>query len=48
MKAGARVPTLLVPWVVLSNLLSKIYLQRGLIRNFVVRDLKARYVGSFM
>jgi len=48
MKAGARVPTVLVPWVVFHNLLRKIYLQRGLIRNFVVRDLKARYVGSFM
>jgi len=26
---------------ILSNFLQKIYVQRGLIRNFVVRDLKA-------
>jgi lipopolysaccharide transport system permease protein len=30
------------------NFLRKIYIQRSLIRNFVVRDLKARYVGSFI
>ena len=35
-------------WSILSNFLQKIYVQRGLIRNFVVRDLKARYIGSFM
>jgi len=33
---------------VLSNFLRKIYVQRSLIRNFVVRDLRARYIGSFM
>ncbi len=38
----------LAPWIILSSFLRKIYVQRGLIRNFVVRDLKARYVGSFM
>jgi len=38
----------MAPWIIFSNLLRKIYLQRGLIRSFVVRDLKARYVGSFM
>jgi len=38
----------MAPWVILSNFLQKIYLQRSLIRNFVVRDLKARYIGSFM
>ena len=38
----------MAPWVILSNFLGKIYVQRGLIRNFVVRDLKARYIGSFM
>ena len=36
------------PWVIFSSFLKKIFIQRGLIRNFVVRDLKARYVGSFM
>ena len=41
-------PKLLTPWFILSNFLQKIYIQRSLIRNFVVRDLKARYVGSFM
>lgn len=40
--------SLLVPWVILASFLRKLYLQRGLIRNFVVRDLRARYVGSFM
>jgi lipopolysaccharide transport system permease protein len=28
--------------------MQKIYIQRSLIRNFVVRDLRARYIGSFM
>jgi ABC-type polysaccharide/polyol phosphate export permease len=48
MQEGAKIYKLLAPWIILSNLLRKIYVQRGLIRNFVVRDLKARYVGSFM
>jgi lipopolysaccharide transport system permease protein len=39
---------LAAPWIIFSNFLRKIFIQRGLIRNFVVRDLKARYVGSFM
>jgi ABC-type polysaccharide/polyol phosphate export permease len=38
----------MAPWMILSNFLQKIYIQRGLIRNFVVRDLRARYIGSFM
>ena len=38
----------MAPWLILSNFLKKIYIQRSLIRNFVIRDLKARYVGSFM
>lgn len=38
----------MAPWVILCNFLQKIYVQRDLIRNFVVRDLKTRYVGSFM
>ncbi|MBN1569912.1 MAG: ABC transporter permease [Acidobacteria bacterium] len=38
----------MAPWVILSNFLEKIYIQRSLILNFVARDLKARYVGSFM
>jgi lipopolysaccharide transport system permease protein len=35
-------------WIILSNFLHKIYVQRSLIRTFVVRDLRARYIGSFM
>ena len=37
-----------MPWIILGNFVKKIYLQHDLIRNFVVRDLKARYIGSFM
>jgi len=48
MKTGARIHPALAPWVILSNFFHKIYLQHDLIRNFVVRDLKGRYVGSFM
>ncbi len=48
MLVGRGVTVLLVPWQILSNFLQKIYVQRSLIRNFVVRDLKARYVGSLM
>jgi lipopolysaccharide transport system permease protein len=35
-------------WKISSNFLRKIYVQRSLIRNFVVRDLKSRYIGSFI
>ena len=31
-----------------ANFARKLYLQRNLVWNFVVRDLKVRYVGSFM
>ena len=48
MQAMARVHPALAPWLILSNFFYKIYLQRGLIRNFVARDLRSRYVGSFM
>ncbi len=48
MRAGARVHPAMMPWIVLGNFVRKIYLQRDLIRNFVVRDLRARYIGSFM
>ncbi|MBZ5497875.1 MAG: ABC transporter permease [Acidobacteriia bacterium] len=48
MGAGARVHPVRTPWVILSNFFYKIYLQHDLIRNFVVRDLKGRYIGSFM
>lgn len=48
MQGVARVHPALAPWLILSNFLHKIYLQRGLIRNFVARDLRSRYVGSFM
>ncbi len=39
---------LFAPWIILSSFLRKLWVQRGLIRNFVARDLKARYIGSFM
>jgi ABC-type polysaccharide/polyol phosphate export permease len=48
MHVQKSVHPVLVPWVILANFLHKIYIQRGLIRNFVARDLKARYIGSFM
>jgi lipopolysaccharide transport system permease protein len=48
MRAGRRVGLALAPWIILSNFLQKIYLQHDLIRNLVVRDLRARYIGSFM
>ncbi len=45
---AAKIHPALAPWIIFSNFLRKIYVQRGLIRIFVVRDLKSRYVGSFM
>ncbi len=48
MRAGARIHPARAPWIILINFLHKIYLQHDLIRNFVVRDLRARYVGSFI
>jgi len=48
MKAGGRIHPALAPWVILGNFFGKIYLQHDLIRNFVIRDLKGRYIGSFM
>jgi len=45
---AAKIHPALAPWIIFSNFLRKIYVQRGLIRSFVVRDLKSRYVGSFM
>jgi len=39
---------LLTPWIIFCSFLRKIWVQRGLIRSFVVRDLRARYIGSFM
>ncbi len=48
MNEGARIRTVLAPWIIFSSFLRKLYLQRDLIRNFVVRDLKSRYIGSFM
>lgn len=49
-QAGAvtGIRLVLVPWIILSTFFQKIYVQRGLIRNFVIRDLRARYIGSFM
>jgi lipopolysaccharide transport system permease protein len=40
--------SILAPWVIFSSFIQKLYVQRGLIRNFVVRDLRTRYIGSFM
>jgi len=48
MRTGRKASLITAPWLILSNFLKKIYVQRTLIRNFVVRDLRARYVGSFM
>ncbi|MGD0101310.1 MAG: ABC transporter permease [Acidobacteriota bacterium] len=48
MQSGRKNLNFKAPWIILSNFLGKIYIQRGLIRNFVVRDLRARYIGSFM
>ena len=48
MDAGARPGRILAPWLIFSNFLQKIYIQRGLIRSFVARDLKQRYIGSLM
>jgi lipopolysaccharide transport system permease protein len=48
MRSGSAVLPFMAPWVIFSNFFQKIYVQRSLIRNFVVRDLKARYIGSFM
>ncbi len=48
MPSDKPVRPILAPWIIMGNFVGKIYVQRGLIRNFVVRDLRARYVGSFM
>ena len=48
MNSAGSIRRILTPWIILSSFLRKIYVQRSLIRNFVVRDLKARYIGSFM
>jgi len=48
MRARSKVPLMKASWIILSNFLQKIYVQRSLIRSFVARDLKARYIGSFM
>jgi len=48
MEAYARVQRGMIPWIIFSNFLHKIYVQRGLIRNLVARDLRARYIGSFI
>lgn len=47
-EAATGIRLVLVPWIILSTFFKKIYVQRGLIRNFVIRDLRARYIGSFM
>ncbi len=48
MRAEARIHPALAPWFILKNFVHKIWLEHDLIRNFVVRDLRARYIGSFM
>jgi lipopolysaccharide transport system permease protein len=48
MRSGSKTLFLTAPWIIFANFFQKLYVQRSLIRNFVVRDLKARYVGSFM
>ena len=48
MRIGRKMLSIMAPWTILINFLGKLYVQRGLILNFVVRDLKARYIGSFM
>jgi lipopolysaccharide transport system permease protein len=48
MRAGRGIHPMLAPWIILASFLRKIYVQRSLIRSFVVRDLRARYIGSFM
>jgi lipopolysaccharide transport system permease protein len=48
MRVGSIVFRLMTPWVILSNFLGKIYVQRSLIQTFVIRDLRARYIGSFI
>ncbi len=41
-------PLVLRPFVILASFLDKVALQRHLIWNFVIRDLRGRYIGSFM
>jgi ABC-type polysaccharide/polyol phosphate export permease len=48
MITGTKVHPARAPWVIVSNFFRKIYLQHDLIRNFVTRDLKGRYISSFM
>jgi lipopolysaccharide transport system permease protein len=44
-RGEARTPAAVV---ITSNFFRKLLMRRGLIRNFAARDLKSRYVGSFM
>ena len=48
MHVGRKSFSIMAPWEILANFLKKIYIRRSLIVNFVVRDLKTRYVGSLM
>jgi len=48
MRADWKLGLMLAPWEIFSNFVRKIYIQRNLICNFVARDLRARYIGSFM
>jgi lipopolysaccharide transport system permease protein len=46
--APRKTSIFLAPWIILASFAQKVFVQRGLIRNFVVRDLRSRYIGSFM
>jgi len=48
MNAASMIQAIKAPWIIFSNFLKKIYIQRGLIKNFVIRDLRSRYIGSFI
>jgi lipopolysaccharide transport system permease protein len=48
MGTGPQHFPLQTPWKISSNFLRKIFIRRSLIRNFVTRDLRSRYIGSFI
>jgi lipopolysaccharide transport system permease protein len=48
MRASQMIQAINAPWIIFSSFLRKMYVQRGLIKNFVIRDLRSRYIGSFM
>jgi lipopolysaccharide transport system permease protein len=48
MDGSQMIHVIKTPGIIFFSFLRKIYVQRGLIKNFVIRDLRSRYVGSFM